>query len=170
MALLPTEQLTEREAYLFKVYSEARACVTGSMVELYKKLELDSFKFFHLLDSDIEFKTAIMRGLSDSRAERLLELESSLINLALGVTVEEEKTVDSPEDGITVTKTVKKLPPNLAALQVLLEKYQGSSWTVTQKVDITSGRDPREIDYSILTQAQLKQLAQGHGNSGGNKQ
>ena len=78
--------------------------------------------------------------------------------------------MDSPEDGITVTKTVKKLPPNLAALQVLLEKYQGSSWTVTQKVDITSDRDPREIDYSILTQAQLKQLAQGHGNSGGNKQ
>ena len=91
LALLPTEQLTEREAYLFKVYSEARACVTGSMVELYKKLELDSFKFFHLLDSDIEFKTAIMRGLSDSRAERLLELEASLINLALGVTVEEER-------------------------------------------------------------------------------
>jgi hypothetical protein len=131
------------------------------MVQLCEQLEMTNVEFYSKMDSDLEFSTAILSGLSDSRAQRLLELESSLITLALGPTVE-EKRVTEDEDGISTTTVTKRYLPNLSALQVLLEKYQGSSWSITQKVQIDTGNDPKEIDYSLLTKAQLKQLAAGN--------
>lgn len=152
--------MTEHEKELYKYYSVARDCITGSMIQLYTDLEMTNVEFYSKMDSDIEFRNTILSGMSDSRAQRLLELESSLITLALGPTVE-EKRVTEDEDGISTTTVTKRYLPNLSALQVLLEKYQGSSWSITQKVQIDSGNDPKEVDYSLLTKAQLKQLAAG---------
>lgn len=154
------ENLTPHEKELYKVYSVARDCTSGSMVQLYTDLEMTNDEFYHRMDFDLEFSNAILQGLSDSRGARLLELESALITLALGPTVE-EKRVTEDEDGISTTTVTKKYLPNLSALQVLLEKYQGSSWTVTQKVQIDSGTDPKEIDYSLLSKEQLRLLAKG---------
>lgn len=113
------------------------------------------------MDSDIEFRQAVLDGLTDSRSQRMLELESSIISLALGPTIEEKRVTES-DQGVLVTTVTKKCLPNLSALQVLLEKYQGSSWAVTTKVQIDAGNDPKEIDYSLLTKAQLKKLAEGN--------
>lgn len=158
----PAEEQTDRERYLYLVYATARDCVTGSMQELYKALELTNVQFYALLDTDVEFANAIKVGLTDGRSSRLIELESALISLALGQEVVETKVTDS-EDGHSETTIHRKILPNLSAIQVLLEKYQGSSWTVTNKVQVDASNTPTEIDYSILTPAQLKLLAKNGG-------
>lgn len=163
LGLLPKEKLTEHELEIYKIYSLARECISGSMVDLYTKLEMTNDEFFHRMDSDVEFNNAIMHGLRDSRGERLLQLESALINLALGGEVVETKVVENDE-GIETTTYHKKTPPNLSALQVLLEKYEGSSWAITEKVKVEVGQSPQEIDYSLLTKSQLKALAYGKGD------
>lgn len=159
LALIPREQWTEREAWLFKVYSTARDCVTGSMVQLYTDLGISNDEFYYLLNSDVEFSNAVKCGLTDSRIHRLLELESSLIMLALGRSVTETKTTVKDDGSTEETTTVRQIQPNLSALQILLEKYEGSSWTVTEKVLVDLDNASQEIPYEMLDKAQLKQLA-----------
>lgn len=162
LAEKPIETQTEREKYLYLVYVTARDCVTGSMKELYTELGLTNVQFYQLVDTDIEFANALKCGMSDGRLARIVELESALISLALGRVVTDKKVVES-DDGIETTTTERHVLPNLSAIQVLLEKYQGSSWTVTNKVQIDASDSPTEIDYSILTPAQLKMLAKKGG-------
>lgn len=131
------------------------------MVELYNDLEIPKSEFYRLLDSDLEFANAVKCGFSDSRSERCIQLESSLIDLALGTTTTEERIMDDGNEHIITTRVIKKNPPNLGALQLLLERYEGSKWNVTKEVNLTSGSTPREVDYSMLTQAQLKKLSAG---------
>lgn len=164
MSLLPKENLTEHEKDIYKVYVTARECISGSMIQLYTNLGMGNDEFYLKYDSDVEFRTAILDGLSDSRSQRMLELESALVNLALGVEVEETKTVESDE-GTETTTIRRKYPPNLSALQVLLVHYQGSSWVVPQKVELGASKDPREIDYNMLSKSQLKQLAYSESNA-----
>lgn len=161
LALLPVENLTNREKYLYEIYCTARSNVTGSMVELYNDLEISKSDFYRLLDSDIEFANAVKCGLNDSRGERCIQLESKLIDLALGTTTTEERVTDDGEEHIITTRVTKKNPPNLGALQLLLEHYEGSKWSITNEVNLTSGSAPQEIDYSMLTPAQLKKLSAG---------
>lgn len=159
LAIKPKDLLTEREEFLYRVYTKARSCVTGSMVKLCESLSMDIEDFYRALDTDVEFGSAIAEGLSDSRSQRLLELESSLITLALGQEIVEEKEVFDPVEGTTITRIRRRIPPNISAIQILLEKYEGSSWTVTQNVNINSGQTPQEIDYRLLSKEQLKILA-----------
>lgn len=164
LATKPKESLTERESFLYKVYCTARDCITGSMVKLYTDLGMENDEFYRLFDTDLEFSNAIKCGLSDSRGFRLIELESALITLALGQTVTEKKVTDD-EDGHSETVTEKHYLPNLSALQVLLEKYEGSSWSITQKVELGFDSTPMEIDYSMLSKEQLRLLAKQKGGN-----
>lgn len=155
----PKELRTDRENYLVEVYVSARDNVSGSMSKLCDMLEIGREEFYASLDGDEEFKNAILQGMSDGRSARLLELESALIELALGSTVTiNEKFIN--RDGEEVTKrTERKNAPNFQALSLLLEKAQGSTWNVAREVTIDSGRVAQEIDYSLLTREQLKQLS-----------
>ncbi len=160
IALIPVESRTDRDKEIYQIYANARDCVTGSMVELYKSLEMENSEFYSRLDTDMEFREAILQGLSDARASRLLELESALIRLALGTRLTENKDgVDMNGKKVTVT-TVKELAPNLAALTVLLERYKGSAWGVSKNVDQNTDAVLREVDYSMFSKAQLKQMAE----------
>lgn len=159
LGLIPKEKRTERESYLYLVYNTARECVTGSMEKIRSDLDMELEAFYSIYDSDVEFRTAITDGLSDARALRLVELESALISLALGVEVTETRETVDADGAISTTTIHKRSFPNLSALQVLLEKYQGSSWTVSQHVHVETSNDPKEIDYNILSKAQLQILA-----------
>lgn len=164
LAAKPAEAQTEREKYLYLVYATARDCVTGSMKELYTELGLTNVEFYQLLDIDAEFANALKCGMTDGRSSRLIELESALISLALGRVVTDKKVVESDE-GVETTTTERHILPNLSAIQVLLERYQGSAWKVSSQVQVDASNTPTEIDYSILTPAQLKLLAKKGGNS-----
>lgn len=166
LALIPKEKLTEREHYLYNVYTEARNCITGSMAKLAEALKIDKFEFYRLLDTDMEFSNAIKCGLSDSRAERVLELESALINLALGYETKESITVDDGNGGIITKTTIRQVPPNLAATHLLLERYKGVGWSISSEAKVEDGATPKEIDYKMLNKNQLKQLAMGKNSEG----
>lgn len=165
LGLIPKENRTEHENNIYSVYTAARSCVTGSVESVRDDLGMERDDFYSMLDSDIEFRTALIDGFSDSRAIRLMELESALISLALGVELTEHSTVVKDDGGIETRDTKRKSAPNLSALQVLLEKYEGSSWTVAQRVKIEGGNDPQEIDYKMLSKAQLRTLAFDDGGS-----
>ena len=166
LGLIPQANRTERENYIYSVYVSARSCVTGSVEQVRGALDMSKDEFYATLDSDIEFRTALTDGFSDSRAVRLMELESALISLALGVEVTEHAVVVKDDGSIETRDITRKAAPSLSALQVLLEKYEGSSWTVAQRVKVESGNDPKEIDYSMLSKAQLRALA--FDDNGGN--
>ena len=159
IALVPVESRTDQEKRLYKVYAHARDCITGSMVDLYESLDMSNAEFYRCLDTDVEFRQAIYQGLSDARSGRLLELESALIRLALGAKVKEKRDgVDADGKELTMT-TIKELAPNLQALKMLLDRYKGSTWNMSQTVTQESDATLREIDYSVLSKEQLKQLA-----------
>ena len=158
--LIPIESRTDEEKKYYKIYLSARETTTGSLMDLRNKLDMDEVDFYLELESNVFFREAILQGFDDSRRMRLLELEASLIKLALGSVVEDVTITESEEEYKKVT-SIKHIQPNLTALQVLLEKYEGSSWTVTQRVDLNAGElDKREVPYNMLTKKQLKALAE----------
>lgn len=158
--LIPIESRTDEEQKYYQIYLKAREITTGSLSELRDKLDMAELDFYSALESDPYFREAILQGFDDSRSMRLLELESSLIRLALGGKSTEVTVIES-EEGFTRKTVTKDVPPNLTALQVLLEKYEGSSWTVTQRVDFdTTELEKQEIPYNLLTKKQLKALAE----------
>lgn len=140
------------------MYVTARECLTNSLEKVREALDLSKEEFYSKLDCDAAFQRAIVDGFSDSRAMRLAELESTLISLALGYEYVEQKAV-AVDGEVEVVDIRKKCVPNLSALQILLERYEGSSWSIKQRVVVESASDPREIDYKILSTAQLKALA-----------
>lgn len=157
----PKELRTDRDNYLVEVYVSARDNVSGSMSKLCDILDISREEFYASLDGDEEFKNAVLQGMTDGRSARLLELESALIDLALGATVTINKKYTN-RDGDEITEvTERKNAPNFQALSLLLEKERGSTWSVAREVTIDSGKVAQEIDYSLLTREQLKQLSDG---------
>lgn len=159
LALLPKESLTDREQYLYSIYCAARSSLTGSMMEIAGALDISNTEFYRLLDSDVEFANAIKCGLSDSRQERCLQLESCLVDLAIGATTTEDRLMQDEDGHIVTTKVTRKNPPNLSAIQLLLEHYEGSRWRVDKEVSLNSGTAPQEIDYKMLSKEQLRKLS-----------
>lgn len=161
IALVPEDSRTDKDRELYRVYAYARNCVTGNMAKLAESLEMSSDEFYSRLDTELDFKNAVLQGLTDSRSERLMGLESALIQLAIGSTVKSVKRMVD-ETGKEVGKVVveKEVSPNFQALQLLLDRYKGSAWSIVDRVDTPSDAVSREIDYSILSKEQLKRLAE----------
>lgn len=160
IGLIPFESRTVTDARIYHIYAKARECTTGSMKTLMTELNMNCDEFYSKLDSDVAFREAVLQGFSDGRSARLLELESALIKIAVGYEVTETGE-SSGVGGITTFEKTRQVAPNLTALQVLLEKYQGISWTLTQKVTIEDSATTREVPYKMLSKNILKKLAKG---------
>lgn len=161
IGLIPFESRTEEDRKRYKIYAKARDCTTGSMKDLMEALDMDSVNFYSRLDGDLMFREAVLQGFSDGRSARLLELESSLIKIAIGHEVVETGEGIDANGNVSTFRKVKQVSPNLTALQVLLEKYRGSSWSISQKVPLEDSATTREVPYRLLTKTQLKKLSKG---------
>lgn len=161
IGLIPVADRTDEDKELYTIYAKARDCTTGSMMLLADALRMENTEFYSKLDTDHKFREAIMQGFSDGRSARLLELESALINLACGYHTTEHRTGVDAEGGTFSMTVTKELPPHLPSLELLLEKMQGSAWSVKKDVILDNDVVSKEIDYKMLTKKQLKTLAEG---------
>lgn len=169
VGLISVEDRTAEDTELYSIYTKARDNISGSFVKLQEDLGMSSVEFYHRLECDHLFCEAIKQGLDDGRYQRILELESAMIRLALGTSTDSVKTntiTNTDGNGVVITtvdETVdhREYLPNLSALQVLLEKIHGKSWSVTQKVSFESDQaTPNEVPYDLLSNKQLKKLAE----------
>lgn len=161
IGLIPLDERNKEDRELYMIYVKARDNITGSMLELQKSLDMEPTEFYTRLDSDVKFREAVVQGFTDGRSARILELESSLIRLAVGAVTRETRTGIDADGGQYEATVIKEAPPNLQALSLLLERLKGSTWSVAKEVNLGEDVVAREIDYKMLSKAQLKKLLEG---------
>ena len=158
IGLIPLDERNEEDRELYTIYVRARDNTTGSMVELQKSLDMEPTEFYTRLDSDVKFREAVVQGFTDGRSARILELESSLIRLAVGAVTRETRTGIDADGGQFEATVIKEAPCVITSFK---ERLKGTTWSVAKEVNLGEDVVAREIDYKMLSKAQLKKMSEG---------
>lgn len=116
-----TKYFTHVEPYLAEISEWAK---TMTEAQIAKKLSVGYRNFCEYKKLYPQLEQAIKKG----RSNLVLELRSVLIQRAKGFSYEEKKIISDSEGHTRKEITQKYVPPDVAALNLLLKNYDKKNW------------------------------------------